>query len=398
MYSFRKNIFICSAKRSPIGSFLGALQALSGVELGIQTSRGALMAASKDPEFIKKVDSATLGCVLQAGQGQAPARQVALGAGLSESAQAMTINKVCSSGLKAVMIASEAIELGHSSIHLAGGFESMSSAPYYLRTARTGMRLGHAAADDSIIRDGLWDVYGDKHMGNCAETCASEYKISRESQDAFAAASYEKALSAIKAGFFEAEIAPLSVPAGKVQQQVAIDEEPGRYRPDKLAELRPAFDKNGTVTAINASSLNDGAAVLVLASEEAAKEQGLTPIARVVAEGWFASTPEWFTTAPVGAVKSLLKGAGLSCADIDLFELNEAFSVMALACQRDLEIPSEKLNIQGGAVALGHPIGASGARILVTLIHALHRTGGKRGIASLCNGGGEATALLIERV
>jgi acetyl-CoA C-acetyltransferase len=344
------------------------------------------------------VDEIILGCVLTAGVGQAPARQAAIFGGLPEHTQAMTINKVCSSGLKAVMLADNSIRLGHASCVIAGGMENMSLAPYLLPAMRSGGRLGHSSAEDSIIRDALWDVYNDYHMGNAAELCAREYKLSREQQDEFAIESYRRANEAISSGFFRNEICPITVKRGREEIIFETDEEPGKAKPEKIPNLRPVFDKSGTVTAANASSINDGAAMLLVCSETFAKEQGLSPMARVVSQGWSAQAPEWFTTAPVTAVNRALSAANLTVDEIDLFEINEAFSAVSLACGRDLAIPAEKLNVNGGAVALGHPVGASGARILVTLLHALERLDLKRGACGICNGGGEATALVVERL
>ena len=330
------------------------------------------------------------------GTGQAPARQVVIAADLPKTVQAQAINKVCSSGLKAVMLAANSIELGQADSIIAGGMESMSQAPYLLPSMRSGARLGNTEAQDSIIRDGLWDPYNDQHMGNCAELCARENKLSREDQDNFALQSYERANKAIADGVFKDEIVPVTISSRRGDTVVDSDEEPGRLKVEKVPSLRPVFEKEGTVTAANASSINDGAAAMIVCSEEYAKSQGLDPVAKIIAQGWHGQDPEWFTTAPVGAVSSALKSCGKSVNDIDLFEINEAFSAVALACSHSLEIPSEKVNINGGAVALGHPIGASGARILVTLLHALKKQGGKFGCASLCNGGGEATAVVVE--
>ena len=294
------------------------------------------------------------------------------------------------------MLAANNVELGQSDGIIAGGMESMSQAPYYLPAMRNGARLGHAKAEDALIRDGLWDPYKNQHMGNCAELCAREYRVTREMQDAFAVESYSRANRAIASGAFKAEIAALQVEQGKQTITFETDEEPGKLKLDKVPSLKPVFEKDGTVTAANASSLADGAAAMIVCSEGFAKKHGLTPIARVIAQGWHAQEPEWFTTAPIGAVQAVLKAAGKKVSDIDLFEINEAFSVVSLACQKGLEVPGEKLNVNGGAVALGHPLGATGARILTTLVHALKARKGKFGVASLCNGGGEATAVMVE--
>ncbi len=391
----REEVYLCSAKRTAIGSFQGALAEFPVPALGAHVIKAVLETSGADPKTIQEV---IMGCVLTAGVGQAPARQALVKAGLPYNVQALTVNKVCSSGLKSVMLASNAIELGHQEAIIAGGMESMSSAPYLMPTLRSGARLGNAVAEDSIVKDGLWDVYNNFHMGSAAELCAKEYAISREAQDAFALESYRRANEAIKNGYFQEEIASLSVTVGKETKPFAIDEEPGKVRPDKVAQLKPVFDKNGTVTAANASSLSDGAAAMLVCSEEYLKKAKLTPLARILSQGWHAQEPEWFTTAPVGAVEVALKRAGLKIADIDLFELNEAFSTVAIACYKKLEIDPTQVNIHGGAVALGHPLGASGARILTTLLYALKRLGKKRGVVGICNGGGEATALVIERV
>lgn len=387
--------YICAAQRTAIGSFDGALKETPAVELGAQVLKAVL---SKTSVPLDSINEVILGCVLTAGCGQAPARQAALRAGLPNNVQAMTINKVCSSGLKAVMLAVSAIRLGHGHAILAGGMENMSRAPYLLPTMRAGARLGHTEAVDSMIRDALWDVYNDMHMGNCAELCASEYKISRERQDAYAIRSYELANKAIAAGYFTDEICALTLKRRKEEIEFLVDEEPGRGKPEKMPNLRPVFQKDGTVTAANASSINDGAAAMLVCSEEYMKLHKLTPLAKVISQGWFAQAPERFTTAPVGAVKEALSKASLDVGDIDLFEINEAFSVVALACAEGLGVPEEKLNVSGGSVALGHPVGASGARILTTLLYALKRTEGRYGVAGICNGGGEATALVVERV
>lgn len=390
-----KTVFLCAAKRTAIGSFQGALATENTISLGAHVL-GAVLAESKlQGENIQEV---IMGCVLQAGLGQAPARQAMIKAGLPNNVQAMTINKVCSSGLKAVMLAANSVALGQADAVIAGGMESMSNAPYYMASLRSGARLGHAQAEDSIIKDGLWDPYKNFHMGNAAEMCAVEHKLTREMQDAFAIESYARAMKAIASGAFEAEISPYKIQTKKGDVEVKVDEEPGKGNPEKIPGLKPAFQKDGTVTAANASSLNDGAAAMLVCSEEFAKKHNLKPLARVLAQGWNAQAPEWFTTAPIGAVQNAVQNAGLKLEQIDLFEINEAFSAVALACQYGLNLPSEKLNIYGGAVALGHPIGASGARILTTLMYALQKNGKKLGVAGICNGGGEATAVVIERI
>ena len=345
------------------------------------------------------VDEVIMGCVLTAGVGQAPARQAAIFAGLPTKVECMTINKVCGSGLKSVMLATQAIKLGDADIIVAGGMESMSNAPYLLDKARFGYRMGHAQIIDSMIKDGLWDVYNDFHMGNAGELCARECNISREEQDEFAVLSYKRALEAIEKGYFKNEIVPVSVPQPKGEPIiVSEDEEPKKVVFDKIPKLKPAFDPNGTITAANASKINDGAAALVLMSKEKADELGIKPLARIVAYTSAAKDPAWFTTAPVDAIEKVLRKANMKKEDIDLFEVNEAFAVVALATSKLAGIPIEKMNIHGGAVALGHPIGASGARILTTLLYAMERKGAKFGIAAICIGGGEASAVIVERV
>jgi acetyl-CoA C-acetyltransferase len=340
-----------------------------------------------------------MGCVLPAGQGQAPARQAAIGAGLPPSVGAVTVNKVCGSGLKAVVFAANAIATGEHEVVVAGGMESMTNAPYLLPKAREGLRLGHAQVIDSMIQDGLWDAYKNVHMGDCGELCAKEKGISRQDQDAFAAESYRRALAAQKAGKFKGEIVPVEVPARKGPPTIVdTDEEPGRGDVEKLASLRPAFQKDGTITAGNASSINDGAAALVLASADLASQRGWRPMARVVASATHAQAPEWFTTAPAGAIEKLLARVGWKKDDVDLWEINEAFAVVSIANNRLLGLDPARVNVWGGAVAIGHPIGASGARVLVTLLSALRDAGKRRGIASLCIGGGEGIALAVELV
>jgi acetyl-CoA C-acetyltransferase len=390
-----RDVVILAAKRTPIGAFQGALKSLSAPQLGATAAKAALAAAGVKPEQVEEV---YVGCVLPANVGQAPARQVALAAGLPNSVPCTTINKVCGSGLKAVMIAAQGIKAGDCEVALAGGMESMSNVPYYVAGARDGLKFGNSALIDGMIKDGLWDVYNDYHMGNAAELCAREMDINRAAQDEFAAESYRRALEAQKAGVFADEIAPVEVPQRKGAALVVdTDEEPGRGDPSKFSGLRPAFDKNGTVTAANASSLNDGAAMVVLASRAFADAHGLTPLATIVGHGSAAQAPEWFTTAPAKAMSKTLTKLALAVEDIDLFEVNEAFAVVSVANERELKLDRSKVNVYGGAVALGHPIGASGARILATLVHALKRQGKKRGMASLCIGGGEAVALVVER-
>jgi len=345
------------------------------------------------------VDDLFFGCVLTGGVGQAPARQATIWAGLPESVPATTIGKVCGSGLKSVMLASSQIKAGDADVIVAGGMESMSNAPYALPKARTGYRMGNGELVDTMVGDGLWDVYNDYHMGMAAELCAKEFAITREAQDEFAVASYRKAIASIEEGLFEGEIAAVEIPQRRGDPVVFDrDEEPFRAKLDKIPSLRPAFKKDGTVTAANASSINDGAAAFVLMSEAKAGELGATARFRVAGHASYAQAPEWFTTAPAFAIKKLLKDAGLTADDIDTWEINEAFSVVSLAVNRLCELDPEKVNLRGGAVALGHPIGASGARILVTLMHTMEAIGAQRGVASLCNGGGGATAVLLERI
>ena len=364
-------------------------------KLGAIAIKAAVERAGVSPD---EVDEVIMGCVLPAGLGQAPARQAAIFAGLDESTACLTINKVCGSGLKAVMLAVQAVRLGDAKVVVAGGMENMSQAPYLLPDARTGMRMGDKTVVDSMVKDGLWDVYNDYHMGSAAELCARECNISREEQDAFATASYEKALAAQEAGLFKAEIAPVSVPQRRGEPKIIdTDEEPGKGRLDKFAKLRPAFDRAGSVTAANASSLNDGASAVIITSAEYATEHGLPVLARVVGYSQHAQAPEWFTTAPAYAVRKLLSKHDLTPNDVDLYELNEAFAVQALATNAVAEVPADRVNVNGGAVALGHPIGASGNRILVTLLHAMQARDASRGIASLCIGGGEAVAVMVER-
>ncbi|MBU1938016.1 thiolase family protein [bacterium] len=384
---------IVSAARTPIGSFGGSLKSVPAVELGAVAIRAALERANVAPE---DVEETILGMVLQAGVGQAPARQAAIRAGIPTSSSALTVNKVCSSGLKSIMLGAGLIQLGEHRVIIAGGMENMNQVPYYLPNAREGYRLGNGKVIDGMVNDGLWDPYGDCHMGNCAELCAKEKKVSREEQDAYAAESYSRAQNAIKEGKFKTEIAPVTIKGRKADTVVSDDEEPGRVRVDKIPSLRPAFDKNGTVTAANASSINDGGAAVVLMSQEEAEKRGAKPLARIVGWSTHSQEPEWFTTAPAGAVEKLLKKTGWKIADVDFFELNEAFAVVSIANNRMLGLDGKNVNIWGGAVALGHPIGASGCRILVTLLHVLKANNGKRGIASLCNGGGEATAVAVE--
>ncbi|HVT59052.1 MAG TPA: thiolase family protein [Thermoanaerobaculia bacterium] len=393
------DVVILSAVRTPIGAFQGALSALPAHALGARALGAAISRAGAAPEAIEQVN---MGCVLTAGQGQAPARQAALGAGCPAATGAVTLNKVCGSGMRAVMIAANDLRCGDYRLVAAGGMESMSQAPYLAAGVRDGLRLGHGKLIDSTIHDGLWDPYNDLHMGSCAELCAAEYKISREEQDAFALESYRRARAAAEQGHFAPEIVPVEVPQKKGPAPPVLtverDEEPFKVDLGRISSLRPAFQKDGTVTAGNASKINDGAAALVLTTAAEAARRGHKPLARIVAHSSLAQKPEWFTTAPLGAARLVLERAGLAAADIDLWEVNEAFAVVALAFIRELGLAAERVNPRGGAVALGHPIGSSGARILVTLLHALRATGGRLGCAAICIGGGEATAMVIERI
>ena len=391
-----REVVIASACRTPIGSFNGSLSSLPAPKLGAVVIDEALKRANVPKEM---VDEVIMGCVLTAGVGQAPARQAAIFAGLPTKVECMTINKVCGSGLKAVMLATQAIKLGDADIIVAGGMESMSNAPYILDKARTGYRMGHGQLIDSMIKDGLWDVYNDFHMGNAGELCARECNISRQEQDEFAVLSYKRALEAIEKGYFKEEIVPVKVPQPKGGEVIVDeDEEPKRVNFEKIPQLKPAFDPNGTITPANASKINDGASALVLMSKEKAEELGVKPLARIVAYSSAAKDPAWFTTAPVDAIEKVLKKAGMRKEDIDLFEINEAFAVVALATSKLGGIPIEKMNIHGGAVALGHPIGASGARILTTLLYAMKRKNAKFGLAAICIGGGEASAVIVEKI
>ncbi len=390
-----REVFIVGAARTPIGSFQGALGAVDAPTLGSVAIRAALGGAKLTGEH---VDETFMGNVLTAGVGQAPARQAAKAAGVPDKTPATTVGKVCGSGLMSVVLGTKSIRLEDAEIVVAGGMESMTKAPYLLPQAREGYRMGNGSIVDSMVHDGLWDPYGNFHMGNAGELCAKELGFSREAQDEFAKASYERALAAQKAGLFAKEIAPVTVKGRKGDVVVDADEEPGRGDFSKMPGLRPAFQKDGTITAANASKINDGGAALILASEAAVKKHGLVPRARIVGYGGHAQAPEWFTTAPVGAIEKTLARTGLSTNDIDLWEVNEAFSVVSMACITKANVPHDKMNVWGGAVALGHPIGCSGARILVTLLHALEARGGKRGLATLCIGGGEAVAVVIERV
>ena len=387
--------FIVSGIRTPIGAMSGALAEVPAPELGAVCIKQALQNVAVKPDT---VDEVIMGNVVAAGLGQNPARQAAIRAGLPPAVGATTVNKVCGSGLKAVMLAAQTIRLGEAQLIVAGGMESMTRAPYLLLKARQGYRLGHGELLDAVISDGLWDVYGDKHMGMYGDRCAEHCGLTRKDQDDFAVRSFTRARKAIAEGSFKAEIVPVSVTVKKQTVQVSEDEGPARFDEAKLRALKPAFGEKGTVTAGNASSINDGGAALVVASARACERGGLKPLARIAGTATFSREPEWFTLAPIGALRRLLDALGWKAESVDLFEINEAFAAVTLAAERDLRLPPEKVNIHGGAVALGHPIGCSGARILVTLLNSLKQTGGKRGIACLCIGGGEAVALAVETV
>ena len=387
---------IVAAKRTPIGAFQGNLSSVLAPKLGAIAIKAVVEETGIDKSQINEV---IMGNVLSAGIGQAPARQASIQAGLPNSVEALTINKMCGSGLKALMLADQAIRCGDTEVVIAGGMESMSNAPYLLKNARSGQRLGHGKMIDSLIHDGLWDAYNDTHMGNCAEMLSKERNYSREAQDEFAITSYKRAQSAQAEGVFDSEIVPVKIPQRKGDSLfISEDEEPGKARFDKIPTLRPAFEKDGAITAANASKLNDGAAAVLIMSAEKANELGLSPIARIVAQASAAHEPEWFTTAPGKAIGKVLEKANLSANDIDLWEINEAFSVVTMAAIDDFKIDSTKVNIYGGAVAIGHPIGASGARIFTTLMNGMTRTNAKYGLATLCIGGGEASALIVEKI
>lgn len=390
-----KEVVIVSATRTPIGSFGGSLSSFSATQLGSFAIKGALAQIGLDPALVQEV---YMGNVLSANIGQAPATQAAKFAGLPDI-PATTINKVCASGLKAIMLAAQSIAIGDNEIVIAGGMESMSNVPYYLDKARNGYRLGHGQLTDGLVRDGLWDVYNDYHMGSAAELCAETHQIFREDQDNFAVNSYQKAQQAQQSGKFKAEITPIEIKDRKGNTTlITDDEEPFTVKFDKIPGLKPVFKKEGTVTAANASTLNDGAAALVLMSLEKANALGIKPIAKIVSHADAQQQPEWFTTAPAKAIPIALQKANLTVKDVDAFEINEAFAVVSLANNKILNLQSDKVNVNGGAVALGHPLGASGARIVVTLINVLQQQNAKVGVAGICNGGGGASALVIERI
>ena len=391
-----KEVVIVSSARTAIGSFNGVFKDISATRLGSIVINAVLERAKLEKDL---VDEVIMGCVLPANLGQAPARQAAISAGLNNSTECTTINKVCGSGLKSVMLAAQAIMIGDADVIVAGGMENMTRVPYYLDSARFGSKLGHGKMIDGMIQDGLWDVYNDFHMGNAAELCAKECSISREAQDEYAILSYKRALAAQESGLFKNEIVGVEIPKRKGDPIIIDeDEEPGKVNFDKLKTLRPVFDKDGTVTAANASSINDGAAAVLVMSADRAKELKIQPEFKIVAQASAAKKPEQFPTAPADAINKLLQKAELTIADIDFYEINEAFAVVSLINNQLLKLPVEKVNINGGAIALGHPIGASGARILTTLLHIIQNKKAKRGIASLCIGGGEASAMLVESI
>lgn len=391
-----KRTVIVSAARTPVASFQGSLSPMRAPEIGAVAIREAVRRAGITGT---DVQNAVFGCVLPAGLGQSPARQAVLGAGLPKEVNVLTVNKVCSSGLVSVMLADQLIRAGEYEIVVAGGMESMTNSPYLLPNARGGYRLGDGKIVDSMVFDGLWDIYTNQHMGSCAELCAEKYGFKREMQDAFAEKSYRKALAAIESGAFRDEIVAVEIPSKKGEAvKFSVDEEPGRVKFDKMPTLKPSFKKDGTVTPANASSISDGGAAFVVMSEDAAKKRGLKPLAAIVSHATFSQEPEWFTTAPIGATKRALEKAGLKPSDIDLFEINEAFSPVTMAAIKEFSLDEKKVNVNGGSVAIGHPIGASGARILTTLLYAMKNRGAKRGLATLCNGGGEATAMIVEAV
>jgi acetyl-CoA C-acetyltransferase len=389
-------VVIISAVRTPIGSFNGSLAAVSATQLGAAAIKGAVERAGIKPEDVQEV---FMGNVISANLGQSPATQAAIYAGLPQNIPSTTVNKVCASAMKAVMLGAQSIMSGANDIVVAGGMESMSNVPYYLDKARNGYRLGNGQIIDGIIKDGLWDVYKDYHMGSAAELCAREYNITREEQDAYAIESYKRSAAASEGGKFKNEIVSVSIPQKKGDAiVVSEDEEYKNIKFDKVSTLRPAFEKDGTVTAANASTLNDGASALILMSAKKAAEMGLKPIAKIKGFADAQQAPEWFTTSPAKAVPKALENAGLSKSDIDYYEINEAFSVVALANNKLLELDASKVNVNGGGVSLGHPLGNSGARIITTLINVLDQNSGKYGVASLCNGGGGASAIVIEKV
>ena len=390
-----RDVVIVSAKRTPIGAFQGALTPVTATQLGSVAIKAAIEAAGLKGSDIQEV---IMGCVLPAGLGQAPARQAALAAGIPNSVPANTLNKMCGSGLKAVMMAADQIKAGETDILVAGGLESMTNAPYLLPKARGGYRMGHGEILDHMLYDGLQSPFDGKSMGCFGDSTAAKYKFTRADQDAFAAESVRRALRALEAGEFDAEVAPVTVKGRKGETVVSRDETPGTCNIEKIPTLKPAFSKDGTVTAASSSSISDGASALIIMSADAAQARGLKPLARILAYASQAQEPEWFTTAPVGAIKKTLTKLGWRAHDADLYEINEAFAVVPMAAMHDLDIEHARVNVNGGACALGHPIGATGARIMTTLLHALKHRGKKRGIASLCIGGGEAVAVAVEMI
>jgi len=394
--SMQGEVTVVGLARTPLGSFMGTLASVPAPRLGAVAIEAALKKAGIAPDRVSEV---IMGNVLAAGEGQAPARQAAIYAGIPASVPAMTINKVCGSGMQSVILGARSIMLGDSDVVVSGGMENMSQAPFMMQGVRNGYRMGNQSLIDSMIYDGLWDPYNNQHMGSCGDLCAREKNFSRKDQDDFAAESFRRAQQAQKSGKFNDEIAPVEVPGRKGEMtRVDSDEGPAKVQFDKIPTLKPAFDKNGTVTAANASTINDGAAAMVLMSAAKAKDLGAKPLARIVAYGGHAQDPIWFTTAPGEAMRKAMKRAGWKTEDVDLFEINEAFAVVPLAAQRELGIPAAKLNVNGGAIALGHPIGCSGTRILVTLLSALRDRGQRRGVAGICIGGGEALSICVEMV
>jgi acetyl-CoA C-acetyltransferase len=386
---------ILSGARTPVGAFQGALAELTAPQLGSAAIKAAIERSGVKPE---EVDEVFMGCVLTGGVGQAPARQASIGAGVPNTVPCNTINKVCGSGMKSVITGAQTIMLGDNTVVVAGGMESMTNAPYILPKARGGYRMGNGTIVDSMVHDGLWDPYNNMHMGNCGEICAKEFTITREEQDEFAIRSFKLANEAIDKGYFKDDIVSVTVPKGKESVVVSEDEQPRKVKYDKIPTLKPSFDKNGTITPANASPVNDGGAALVLTSMENATAKGLKPQAKIIAYSSYANAPEMFTTAPITSIEMVLKRANMSINDIDLFEINEAFAVVPMAAERALKIPREKLNVLGGAIAMGHPIGMSGTRIIMNLLTALKKNNKKIGLASICIGGGEATSIIIERI
>lgn len=391
-----KEAVIVSGARTPVGAFNGSLSGFSAPQLGAIAIKEAVKRAGIKPE---EIDEVLMGNVLQGGLGQAPARQASIAAGIPNTVSATTVNKVCGSGLKSIMFGEQAIKAGDADIIVAGGMESMTNAPYILKKARNGYRMGNGEIFDLMIHDGLWDPYGNKHMGMLGEQCAAEYKVTREQQDEFAKGSYEKALDAIKSGYFKDAIVPVEMKDKKGNvTYFDTDEDPGKVNFEKAFSLKPVFTKEGTITAFNASNINDGAGAVVMLSNEKAAELGIKPMARIAAQATFSHHPDWFTTAPGYVIDKVCKKAGLTKDDIDLFEINEAFAVVSCAVNQIAGIDPAKVNVTGGAIAIGHPIGASGARLMITLLYNLHRLNKRYGLVTLCNGGGEATAVIIEKI